>query len=137
MRGAVAQDERVPAVTDPTGTQWSIHRRWWPFRSGFPGGPTMSGDAAYGLVQLLVTLPFLLAWPIWLLSRIAGGPWTVVVGRAGRQVHVERVRGWAASGRRITELEAACAVGACLSRRCDTRPLRYRTAVLPEEDPCA
>ena len=97
----------MPTFHDSHGVQWAVSRRWWPFRFGLLRGPTMSGDGMYGLVQLVIALPFLLVWPVWLVTRLCGAPWTIVVVRAGRQVHAERVAGWAASGRRITEIVAS------------------------------
>jgi hypothetical protein len=64
----------------------------------------MSGDSFYGLVQLVIALPFLLVWPFWVLTRLFGAPWTVVVAGANAPRHEAKVRGWAASGRRIAEI---------------------------------
>jgi hypothetical protein len=105
----------MPTFQDSQGVRWSVSRRWWPFRFGLLRGPTMTGDGMYGLVQLVIAVPFLLVWPGWLLTRLFGAPWTIVVGRAGRQVHAERVGGWAASGRRITEIVASVQGGGGVS----------------------
>ena len=94
----------MPQWHDATGVRWHVYRRWWPFNNSVIRSTTMSGDSAYGLVQLIIALPFLLVWPFWVLTRLCGAPWTVVVARAGVQVHSERVRGWTASGLRIAEL---------------------------------
>jgi hypothetical protein len=71
----------------------------------------MSGDSAYGLVELAVAVPLLLAWPFWAVGRLLGGAWLIEVGHQGKQVYSERIRGWAASGRRVGQISADLRAG--------------------------
>lgn len=64
----------------------------------------VTGSGWFGAVMFLIALPFLLAWPFWLLAKLVGVPWKVVVRRAGEDVAVEKIAGWRASGRRIAEI---------------------------------
>jgi len=58
------------------------------------------------VIGLVVTLPFIIAWPFWLLARFAGAPWTLVVRRKGKEVRRETVRGWADSRQRMRDIIA-------------------------------
>ncbi|MDX1872545.1 hypothetical protein SBI67_10470 [Mycolicibacterium sp. 120266] len=51
----------MAVVTDPNGTQWSVHRRWWPF-------PDLSDVVDLDWFTWLLAAPFLLLWPFWLMS---------------------------------------------------------------------
>ena len=96
----------MPDVIDVHGVRWTVRRRLWPFRYSPLRGTTMSGDTVYGLIQLAVALPLLLVWPFWAAGRLFGGSWPIEVANQGKRVHSERVRGWAASARRVDEIAA-------------------------------
>lgn len=101
------QDVCVAVVTDPNGTEWSVHRRWWPFPDVFD----IVDVAFFGWIGLLFALPFLLLWPIWLATKFLGARWTIEVERNGSRVDTELVRGWARSDARIAELSGQLAQG--------------------------
>lgn len=92
-------------VTDPEGEAVTVRRWWWrtvPWQTGF--------DTLDAFLFLL-TLPFMLMWPVWLLLKWLGVPWTIVVERGGERVARERVRGWRRSGERIYEIAASVQAG--------------------------
>lgn len=86
----------MAVVTDPNGTQWSVHRRWWPFWD-------LSDVIDVDWFSLVLAAPFLLLWPFWLLSKGFGARWRIVILRGGVEVETELVRGWRRSGARIDE----------------------------------
>ncbi|GAS98491.1 uncharacterized protein RMCC_5456 [Mycolicibacterium canariasense] len=98
----------MAVVTDPNGTQWSVHRRWWPF-------PDLSDVVDFDWFTWLLAAPFLLLWPFWLEAKVLGARWRIVIRRAGAQrpgdrfrrggqeMETELVRGWRRSGARIDE----------------------------------
>jgi len=90
----------VTAVRDPGGIGWQVRRRWWPYSD------TLDGDDLFHLDWLAVALvlPFLLVWPLWLLSKLFGARWSIIVEREGAESHRELVRWWGASEARIAEL---------------------------------
>lgn len=92
-------------VTDPTGTAVTVRRLWWstlPWETGF--------DTVDSLIRLAV-LPFMLMWPIWLLLKWLGVPWSIVVERDGTRIARERVRGWRRSDERIKAIAASVQAG--------------------------
>lgn len=94
----------MPTVRDAHGVRWAVYRRLWPLGDSPVRGTSMSGDSLYGLVQLVAALPGLIVWPFWVLTKLFGAPWTVVVAAANTPRHEERIRGWSASGRRVAEI---------------------------------
>lgn len=85
-------------VRDGQHVDWSVHRGWWIS----PGFPDISGfDFFTGPIIWLVTV---LSWPIWLIGKLCGVRWKVLVWRDGALVRTEKVRGWAASGRCVDEI---------------------------------
>lgn len=94
----------MAVVTDPNGTQWSVHRRWWPF-------PDVGGLAFDGLIGLVLAAPLLLLWPFWLSAKALGVRWRIVVERDGVEMETQLVRGWRRSGARIDELAVQVAGG--------------------------
>jgi hypothetical protein len=91
-------------VVDPNGREWSIHRVWWPF----PGVL----DLQFDLIALLLALPFVALWPIWLAAKWLGIRWTIVIERDGEEVGRELVRGWQRSQGRIAALALEVSQGA-------------------------
>jgi len=99
----------MPAVTDPNGVQWSVHRRWRP-HSLNAVNPTDTGDAliselTFNLVLIAVT------WPFWFIAKWLGVRWKIVIERDGTVVGETLVRGWRKSQRRIQELTQSAAAG--------------------------
>ncbi len=93
-------------VTAPGGQSVTVRRWWWrtlPWETGF---------ATIDAVIFLIVLPFMLMWPVWLVLKWCGVPWTVLVEHDGTEIARERVRGWRASGARIEEIAAAVQSGA-------------------------
>lgn len=89
-------------MTDPVGVQWSVHRRVWPFPKI---EDLLENFAFFGwVIGLVAVLPFLVAWPFWLATKLLGARWVIVVERNGRPVQRELVRGWQRSGGRMAEL---------------------------------
>ena len=86
----------MAVVTDPNGTQWSVHRRWWPF-------PDLSDVVDFDWFTWLLAVPFLVLWPFWLVTKVLGARWRIVIQRGGQDVETELVRGWRRSGARIDE----------------------------------
>jgi hypothetical protein len=62
------------------------------------------------VIGLVVTTPFLVAWPFWLVARFLGAPWTLIVKRAGHELRKEKVNGWQASRQRMAEILAEARV---------------------------
>ena len=90
----------MPTVTDPDGTEWRVRRRWWPFWDVFD----IVDIAFLDWIGLVLALPLLILWPFWLLAKVFGAKWTIIVDRGGAEVHRELVRGWSASEARMAEL---------------------------------
>ncbi|MGV1088377.1 MAG: hypothetical protein ACOYBX_10370 [Mycobacterium sp.] len=91
----------MPAVRDPDNAQWIVGRVWWPFGRWL--AEITEGELLF-MLALVVTAPLALIWPFWLLTRVFGMPWTVVVRRMGIEMHREKVSGWTASRERIADL---------------------------------
>ena len=91
----------MPAVRDPGNAQWTVSRLWWPFATWL--AQTTESELVF-FFALIVTIPLAVIWPFWLLSRLAGMPWTVVVRRMNVVVYREKVSGWTASRKRISDL---------------------------------
>lgn len=93
----------MPSVRDSTNVRWTVRRLRWPFGEMFfnPDWP----DWLF-VIGLVVTLPFVIAWPFWLVARFLGAPWTLVVRRKGREVRRESVKGWTASRQKMQEILA-------------------------------
>jgi len=99
----------MPVVTDPNGVQWSVYRRLWPF----PGLDDLLDNFDFfgWLVGLALILPVLLLWPFWLLAKVLGVRWVVIVERDHVEVQRELVRGWRRSNGRVAELALQTAQG--------------------------
>lgn len=99
---------------DPTGRSWLIRRVWWPFRIGMDwnGMRGVSDDPvgyffyALMLINLVLVVPLALVWPFWVLARLLGAPWTVVVECDGKVMGRERIAGWDASTGRMRQIAA-------------------------------
>lgn len=92
-------------VTDPEGETVTVRRWWWrtiPWETGFA---TLDG------LILLIALPFMVMWPIWLLLKWCGVSWTILIERGGERIGREHVRGWRRSGERICEIAASAQAG--------------------------
>ena len=94
----------MTAVTDPNGTQWNVHRRWWPF-------PDLDDIVDWDFVGLILAIPFLFLWPFWFAMKGLGVKWRIVVERNHTEVETELVRGYRRSGHRIDELAQQIAHG--------------------------
>ncbi|WP_418002136.1 hypothetical protein ACNO8X_18195 [Mycobacterium sp. PDNC021] len=90
----------MPVVKDPDGTQWRVRRRWWPYSDTLDA----LDFALMDWLAVALALPFLLVWPFWLLAKLFGARWSIIVEREGVQAHRELVRWWGASEARIAEL---------------------------------
>ncbi|MDZ4267805.1 MAG: hypothetical protein U1D00_19290 [Mycobacterium sp.] len=93
-------------MVDPENVSWRVRRWWWtpiPWETGF---------ATLDMLILLIMLPFMVTWPLWLLAKWLGVSWTIVIERDGTEVGRERVRGWRASGQRMRELAESAEAGA-------------------------
>jgi hypothetical protein len=92
----------MPVLTDPSGVQWSVHRKLWPF----PSLETLLDNFDFfgWVIGLVLLLPFVLLWPFWLLTKFLGARWVIVVQRNHQEVEREFVRGWRRSGGRMAEL---------------------------------
>ena len=62
---------------------------------------------AAGVTALL----FLVLWPFWLLTKVLGARWVLVVQRDHVEVQRELVRGWRRSDARMNELAQELAQG--------------------------
>jgi hypothetical protein len=92
----------VPKLRDADGVRWSVRRDWMPLLDLL--NMASWGTNWFGMLNFVIALPFILAWPFWLLAKFLGVPWRVVVKRDGEEVTVEKVAGWRASARRIDEI---------------------------------
>jgi hypothetical protein len=90
-------------VLDPHGCAWDVHRDWWPF----PGHLLDFTE----VVDLAIGLLFVVLWPFWLLAKLLGVRWAIVVERDGEEVSRELVRGWAAAKARVNEIALQIANG--------------------------
>jgi hypothetical protein len=92
-------------VIDPSGAQWSV-RRWW-----FKTIPYETGVDFLDFIIFIIVLPFMIAWPFWLLSKWLGARWSIVIERDGQKAGEEKVRGWRKSGVRINEIAQSAQAG--------------------------
>lgn len=92
----------MPTFTDAEGTRWSVRRHWMPLFDYLDMATW--GVNWFGLVMFMIALPFLVVWPFWLLGKLCGVPWKIIVTRAGEVVAEEKVSGWRPSRRRIDEI---------------------------------
>ena len=101
------QDVPMVAVRDPDGTEWRVRRRWWPYSD------TLDGEDFFLLdwFAVALVLPFLLAWPFWLLAKLFGVRWKIVVERDGAEAHRELVRGGRKAKARINDIALQIAKG--------------------------
>lgn len=99
----------MPVITDPSGIQWSVHRKLWPFPNL---GDLLDNFDFFGwVIGLVLALPFLLLWPFWLLTKVLGARWVLVVQRDHEEVQRELVRGWRRSDVRMNEIARELAQG--------------------------
>ncbi|HPX35367.1 MAG TPA: hypothetical protein PLH92_01125 [Mycobacterium sp.] len=91
----------MPSGRDPDGAWWTVRRVWWPYGSWLS---EMDGAELLFALGLIATAPLVVIWPFWLLTRLAGQPWTLIVRRMGQEVHREKVSGWTESGQRMAAL---------------------------------
>src|SRR5436305_320241 len=94
FRGGKVQIAREALIN--AGRAWAVHRDWWPF----PGHLLDFTEA----VDLAIGLVFVVLWPFWLLGKLLGVRWAVVVEREDQEVSRELVRGWAAAKARVNEI---------------------------------
>lgn len=99
----------MPKFKDADGVRWSVRRHWMPLLTYLDMASW--GSSWFGVLMFVIALPFLVAWPFWLLAKLFGVPWKVVAKRDGEEVAVEKVAGWRASGRRIDEISHGIRVG--------------------------
>ncbi|MGE2836812.1 hypothetical protein [Mycobacterium sp. SMC-4] len=92
----------MPHFKDADGVRWSVRRHWMPLLNYLDMASW--GTSWFGVLMFVIALPFLVAWPFWLLAKLFGVPWKVVIKRADEEIAVEKVAGWRASGRRIEEI---------------------------------
>lgn len=92
----------MPHIKGADGVRWSVRRHWMPLLHYLDMASW--GNSTFGAVMFVLALPFILAWPFWLLAKFCGVPWKVVVKRDDDEVAVEKITGWRASGRRIDEI---------------------------------
>jgi hypothetical protein len=100
---ACKQNKRMTAVRDPNGTVWNVSRRWWPF----PGDILDFTD----LFELAIGLLFVVLWPFWLLGKLLGVRWVIVIERDGHEIGRELVRGRRKAKARVNEIAYAVASG--------------------------
>ncbi|MET0456650.1 MAG: hypothetical protein ABW137_32850 [Mycobacterium sp.] len=98
----------MTVVSDPSGIQWNLKRRWWPF---WDVADLLDLGDFFGWLGLLLAAPFLLVWPFWLLSKALGARWRIVIERDHEEVDTELVRGWRRSTARINDLALEIAQG--------------------------
>ena len=96
-------------VTDPSGVEWSVHRRGCYDPSFLDSSGLTGEDALFGLLLL----PFILVatWPLWFIAHWLGVRWVIVIERDGIQVGEERVSGLDKSQRRIQEIVESVGAG--------------------------
>ena len=58
---------------------WRVRRAQWPLLDALDMASW--GSSTFGVVMFLLALPLLAAWPIWLLAKLCGVPWKVVLDR--------------------------------------------------------
>jgi hypothetical protein len=80
-----------------------VHRDWWPF----PGDLLDFTD----LVEIAIGLLFVVLWPFWLLAKLLGVRWVIVIERDGNEVERELVRGWRKAKARVNEVARQIASG--------------------------
>ena len=87
---------------DAEGVRWTVRRAWWPFGEGL----WSSADSGFFFwVGILYTVFVMIGWPIWVSAKLLNlSPWTINVRRKGKVVRSEKVKGLAASRRRMVEL---------------------------------
>jgi hypothetical protein len=93
----------VAVILDPHGRTWSVHRDWWPF----PGDLLDFTD----LFEIAIGLLFVVLWPFWLLAKLLGVRWVIVIERDGNEVERELVRGWRKAKVRVNEVALQIASG--------------------------
>jgi hypothetical protein len=93
----------MAVVLDPHGRTWSVHRDWWPF----PGDLLDFTD----LFEIAIGLLFVVLWPFWLLAKLLGVRWVIVIERDGNEVERELVRGWRKAKARVNEVALQIASG--------------------------
>lgn len=91
----------MPVVRDAANTRWTVRRVWWPFGTWLLDLPEWGGLFVIGMVLMA---PLIVIWPFWLLARVLGVPWTLVVRRGRTEVRREKVAGWEASRDRMNEI---------------------------------
>jgi hypothetical protein len=80
-----------------------VHRDWWPF----PGDLLDFTD----LFEIAIGLLFVVLWPFWLLAKLLGVRWVIVIERDGNEVERELVRGWRKAKVRVNEVALQIASG--------------------------
>ncbi|HEX4586664.1 MAG TPA: hypothetical protein VH185_01680 [Mycobacterium sp.] len=99
-------------VTDPSGVQWSVHRRWMCPYLDVTGGSGQWGPGVGVLVLwAIILLQIIVIWPCWFIAHWLGVPWIIVIERNGTQVFEARGHGWGESRRRIQEIAESAAAG--------------------------
>ncbi|MCK0175382.1 MULTISPECIES: hypothetical protein [Mycobacteriaceae] len=93
----------MPHFKDAEGVRWSVRRRWMPLIDHLDDMVSW-GSGWFGVLMFVIALPFVLAWPFWLLGKFVGVPWKVVVRRDGDDFAEEKIKGWRASGERVDEI---------------------------------
>lgn len=93
---------------DADDVRWTVRRVWWPFGTWLLDLPDWGGLFVVGMVLMA---PLVVIWPFWLLAKMFGVPWTLVIRRAGEEVRREKVAGWARSGERMAEILADARAG--------------------------
>lgn len=88
-------------VTDRQGSQWKVRRQW-----GFDCDFELLDDDDEVLGALMLVI-----WPFWFAAHWFGLRWVIVVERGGIEVGSQRVRGWAASRRRMRQIAESVADG--------------------------
>ena len=68
------------------------------------GGPFPATLDFTDLFAIAIGALFLVLWPFWLLAKLLGVRWVVVIERDGHEVGRELVRGWNRSKRRVNEI---------------------------------
>jgi hypothetical protein len=93
----------MAVVLDPHGRAWSVHRDWWPF----------PGDLLdfTGLIELAIGALFVVFWPFWLMAKLLGVRWVIVVERDGHEVGRELVRGGGKANARVNQIAFEIANG--------------------------
>ncbi len=79
--------------------------------------PWETGFQTVDAVIFLIVLPSMLMWPLWLMAKWLGVPWTIIIERDGSEVGREQVRGWRRSRGRVQELSRAAEAGGAAAIR--------------------